>query len=86
MRVQALVAEPPVEALDEGILDGLARSNELEPDVGRILPRVHRAADELAAVVRRNRGRRPAPNDMRTRTALRLVAFSAAGADAQVGQ
>ena len=25
MAVQALVAEPPVEALDEGVLDGLAR-------------------------------------------------------------
>ena len=65
VRVEAFVAESAIEGLDEGVLHGFARPNELESDVVRIRPRVHRAADEFAAVVHRDRGRRAAAGDDR---------------------
>jgi hypothetical protein len=58
--VQAFVAQPAAEAFDEGILHRFARTNEFEPDVVRIRPRVHRATDEFAAIVDGDRGRRAA--------------------------
>src|SRR5215470_20009135 len=59
--IQTLVAELAVEALDECILHGLSRSNEIETDAVRIRPRVHRAAHELCPVVDRDRRRRWPP-------------------------
>ena len=49
--VETFVAQLAVEAFDEGILHRSARPNEIETDVVGIGPRIHRAADELAAVV-----------------------------------
>jgi hypothetical protein len=36
VRVQAFIAQPAIEALDEGILHRFARPNELEPHVVRV--------------------------------------------------
>ena len=51
VRVEAFVAPPAIETLDERILHRFARPDKLEPDVVRVRPGVHRATDELAAVV-----------------------------------
>jgi hypothetical protein len=56
-----LVAPLPVEAFDEGILHRLARPDEIELDVVRICPRIHRPADKLAAVVDYDGCRRRSP-------------------------
>jgi hypothetical protein len=34
--IQAFVAQPAIEAFDEGVLHGFARSNEIEADVVRV--------------------------------------------------
>jgi hypothetical protein len=59
--IQALVAQLPVEALDEGILHRFARSNEIEAYVMRVRPGVHGPAHKLAAVVDGDCLRRPTP-------------------------
>src|SRR6476620_1252832 len=51
MAVQAFVAQPAVEAFDEGILYRTTRSNEIESHAVGIRPRVHRLAYELRSVV-----------------------------------
>src|SRR5438445_7344092 len=56
MLVQALVSEPAVEALDEGVLNGLARLDEVQPHAPLIGPLVQ--APEL---IRTNRGRQGQP-------------------------
>src|SRR5207237_10675669 len=48
--VETLVAHAPVEALDVGVLVGLARLDEMQLDPVRMSPRVERPADELTAV------------------------------------
>ena len=40
--VEALIAQPPVEALDERVLDGLARRDEAQADATGIRPLVER--------------------------------------------
>jgi hypothetical protein len=52
--VQAFVPELAVEAFDEGVLDGLAGSDELNPDLGMVGPLVEGAAGELGTVVAYN--------------------------------
>src|SRR5262245_22293463 len=60
-RVQALVAELPVEALDEGVLHGLARLDEAQLDASLVGPLVQQPARELRSVVQYQRlGRTPA--------------------------
>src|SRR5262245_28597330 len=49
--VQELVAHAAVEALDEGVLDRLARRNEVPVDAGVLAPGQHGVASELGAVV-----------------------------------
>ncbi len=51
MQIEALVAELPVPALDEGVLDRLARLYEAQPGAGALRPVKHRAARALGAVV-----------------------------------
>lgn len=51
MDIQALVAELPVEALDEAVLDGLAGPNEDQLDAVLVGPLVQGAARALRAVV-----------------------------------
>src|SRR5215204_3020233 len=48
---QALVAELPVEALDEGVLHRLARVDEAQGDAALSRPLIHRLAHELRPVV-----------------------------------
>ena len=48
---ETLVAEPAVEAFDVGVLDRLARTNELELDAVTIGPDVERPRDALRLVV-----------------------------------
>ena len=50
VEVQALLAELPVETLDEGVLDGLARLDEPKPDASPLGPVEHRPAGSLRAV------------------------------------
>jgi hypothetical protein len=57
---EAFVGKPPVEALDEGVLDGFPGTNEQELDVLPMRPRVKRAARELRAVIAHD-GVRAAP-------------------------
>lgn len=51
VRVETFVAQTAVEAFDERILHRFAGPNELEPDLVRVRPRIHGAADEFTAVV-----------------------------------
>ena len=51
MLVQAFKANASVEAFDEGIVSGFARSAEVQDDAVRIGPQVELARGELAAVV-----------------------------------
>ena len=48
VRVQALVAQPPVETFDEGMVDGLAGANELEADVVRVAATLMPVSDRSA--------------------------------------
>ena len=50
MAVQAFVAQPAVEALDEGVVGRLARPREIERDAVLIRPPVERLRDELRTV------------------------------------
>ena len=59
--VEALVAKPGVEALDECVLRGFARFDEVKLDVSVVGPALHRAARELGAIV-------PQPGAMRRAT------------------
>ena len=52
VHVQAVVPERAVEALDEAVLGGLARLNEVDLDPLRVGPGIERPARELRAVVR----------------------------------
>src|SRR6187200_1419654 len=49
--VEAFIAEPAVEAFNEGILGRLAEVDEVEPDTVAPSPLVERLADHLGAVV-----------------------------------
>src|SRR2546422_3054687 len=51
MGVQAFVAEPAVEALDEGVLRRLPRLDEGERDAAAVSPRIEHPASELRPVV-----------------------------------
>src|SRR5688572_13386643 len=51
MLVQALVAEPAVEALDVGVLDRLAGPDEVQLDAALVCPGVQHLAGELGTVV-----------------------------------
>ena len=51
VRVETLVAQPSVEALNERVVDGLAWSTEVERDAVGVRPLVERVGDELGAVV-----------------------------------
>jgi hypothetical protein len=55
--VQELVAHPAVEALDEGVLDRLARRDEVPVDGVVLAPSQHGVAGELGAVVGDDRAR-----------------------------
>jgi hypothetical protein len=54
---QALLSEPPIEGLDEGIVAGLAGPAEVELDAVPVRPVVEGAPGELGAVVERNHAR-----------------------------
>src|SRR3989304_115382 len=56
--VQALVAQPAVEALDEGVLHGLARLDEAQRDPLLVGPLVERFARQLGPVVQHDLLRR----------------------------
>ncbi len=51
VHVEALVSEVAVEALDVGVLDGLAKANAVELRACTVGPGVHGLADELGTVV-----------------------------------
>ena len=55
--VQKLVSEAPVEALREGVLDGLARADEVVLDAALVAPGIEGLAGELRAVVGADRSR-----------------------------
>ena len=64
MLVQALVSEPAVEALDEGVLNGLAGLDEVQPHAPLVGPLVQHQAGELRSVVKDDpRGRLAALGD-----------------------
>ena len=58
MHVQALVAQAPVEGLDEGVFHGFARPNEVELHAALIGPVFERARHEFRAVIDGDRARR----------------------------
>src|SRR3989442_5324500 len=58
MLVQALVSEPAVEALDEGVLNGLARLDEVQPHAPLVGPLVQHQAGELRSIVQHDLLRR----------------------------
>jgi len=58
--VQALVPEPPVEALGERILNRLAGLNELKRDAARVCPLIECLAGELGTIVTDERRREAA--------------------------
>ena len=60
MLVEAFVAEPAVEGLDESVVDWFPRPDELELDAPAVSPGVERAAVELGSVVDHNRPRQAA--------------------------
>jgi hypothetical protein len=49
--VQQFIPQPAVEALDEGVLHGLARRNAMPIDAGAISPSQDGVAGEFAAIV-----------------------------------
>ena len=66
MLVEAFIAQPSVEALDEGVLDRLARRDVMPSDAGILREAQDRAADQLRAVVRDDHARLTAPgHDLR---------------------
>src|SRR6266516_2653899 len=58
MLVQAVVSEPAVEALDEGVVNGLARLDEVQPHAPLIGPLVQHQAGELRSIVQHDLLRR----------------------------
>jgi hypothetical protein len=58
--IEAFIAKPAIEALDIGVLDRLARSNECEPCRSLVRPGIERLALELGAVVHGDRARQSA--------------------------
>ncbi len=61
--IQALIAEATVEALDVGVLDRFAWTDEVQRNAARVRPRIKRLARELGAVVADDRPRRSALGD-----------------------
>ncbi len=63
--VETLLAQPALERFHEGVLNRLARLDELQPHAGSICPFIHHPAAELGAVVgldhRRRRARLAQP-------------------------
>lgn len=55
MRVQPLVAQPPVERFDVRVIGWFARPGEIDPRAVHISPHVQRAPHELRAVVTEDR-------------------------------
>ena len=51
MHVQALLAQRPVEAFDEGIVRGSSRSRQLDADFVVIRPEIDHVTGKFAAVV-----------------------------------
>lgn len=49
--VQALVAKPAIEALDEGVVGWFARPREIERDAAGVGPQIQVARDRLAALI-----------------------------------
>lgn len=49
--VQAFIAELSIESFDEGVLDGLARFDEVKPDAVTVRPFIQRLADQLRAII-----------------------------------
>ena len=60
MSVQTLVAELAVEALDEAVLDRLARTDEVELDASAVGPSVERSTGEFRPIVDDQGPRQPA--------------------------
>ena len=61
MLVQAFVAETPVQALDKGVLHGLARRDVMPADAAVLLPAQDRMRRQLGSVVGHDRQRLAAP-------------------------
>ncbi len=57
--IQALLAQPSVEALDEGVLYRLARPDELELHTPQMRPLIQGPARKLRPVIYANRSRKP---------------------------
>ena len=51
MHVQTLLPKPAIEGFDRGVVRGLAPPAEVQDDLGRVRPQVHRGAHEFRAVV-----------------------------------
>src|SRR5215211_1297041 len=51
MPVETLVVEPPLEALDEGVLDGLAWLDEAQLDASLVVSMMDRLACQLGSIV-----------------------------------
>ena len=51
VRVQAFIAQPPVERLDQSVVRGLAGAREVELDAAAVRPVVESLGGELGAVV-----------------------------------
>src|SRR5260221_7008507 len=51
VHVQTLLSEPPVERFDRGIVGRLSPTTEIQDDLVRIRPEIHRRADKFGAVV-----------------------------------
>lgn len=56
--VEALLPQPTVERLDEGVIGGLAGSTEVERHLVKVSPPIQRLRDELRAIIDANRLRR----------------------------
>lgn len=63
--IQAFIPQPTIEAFDQPIINGLARSDELELNVMPVGPSLHGPTRELTAVVHRDRSGHPAVMDNR---------------------
>src|SRR5262245_55370251 len=75
--VQAFVAKLPVEALDVGILRGLARGDELEIDAMTISPSIKRPTGEFRPLVGANRSRQASKLTDRLKYASHVAARDA---------
>jgi hypothetical protein len=51
MLIQAFIAELPIEAFDEGILNGFTRLDEAQLHLSQVSPRIQGLAGELRPVV-----------------------------------